>query len=493
MGSVTYGTTSTTNSPEVLDSGWISTKFTPSFTANADGKTGYKLLAITGIEVNAKYSDTSGDEKIKIFLGRSHGTGDILLGDLKTITGSFAKYTQSTTSTTRVVIRNTVTYYAGFIINSSSGGLTTRSASDSGFETKLSGGTVYSSSAMYLKFSYYGLPNAPTGLTATVADSSSINLSWTAPSTPSENSGIPEAAASKYVIQRSTSSSFTSPVEVTTTGTSYTVTGLTSGTTYYFRVAAQNAISNVSGWSNAIGPWSGTTNAAPSGVVVALPTFSGGFVNGTVGSSYSDYVTANGADTISIKSGKPSWATGSQSGTRYYLAGTPTSATSYSVVLTATNSAGSVDGTFSLVVDAAPAPANPSWTTATFDPAYIDVPYSDQVTASNATSYAITSGSLPPGLSLNTSTGQISGTPTQAVSAGALQPYTFSITAYGASGTTPATKSFTIVMALPINRTTNTAGANTNAVIGQRWDGSAWVPIQTIKRWNGTSWVSLVP
>lgn len=492
MGSVTYGTTSTSYTPETEDAGFISTKFTPAFTANTDPKTGYKLLSITGIEVYCKYFDTSGDEKIKIFLGRSHGTGDILLGGLKTVTGSFAKYTETTDTTSRVIIRNGVTYYAGIIANSSSGAEATRTTSDSGFETKVNS-TIFSTSSIYLKFSYYGLPNAPTGLTATAADSSSINLSWTAPSTPSENSGITEAAASQYVIQRSTSSSFTSPVEVTTSSTSYTVTGLTSGTTYYFRVAAQNAIRNF-GWSNAIGPWSSSANAAPTaGAVVSLPSFSGSYVSGTVGVSYSDYVTATGADTITIKSGKPSWATGSQSGTRYYLSGTPTSATSYTVVLTATNSAGSVDGSFSFSVAAAPAPSNPSWSTATYDPAYISVAYADQVTASNATSYAVTSGSLPPGLSLNTSTGQISGTPTQTVSAGALSPYTFTLTAYGASGTTPASKSFTITMGLPINRVTNTSGANSNAVIGQRWNGSAWIPIQTIKRWNGSAWVNLVP
>lgn len=492
MGAVTYGTTSTTNSPFLASTGWFSTKFTPSFTANADGKTGYQLLSITGIEVYCKYPSGVSSGSIKVFLGTSHGSSDKLLGSAKSITSSLAKYTQSTTSTSRVLIRNSVAYYSGIII-SSGGAQITRSASDTGFETKLSTGTVYSSSAMYLKFSYYGLPNAPTGLTATAADSTSVNLSWTAPTTPSENSGIAEAAASQYVIQRSTSSSFTSPVEVTTTSTSYTVTGLTSGTKYYFRVAAQNAIRNVSGYSNAIGPWSSSANATPTGTVVSLPTFSGSYVNGTVGVSYSDYVTATGADTITIKSGKPSWATGSQSGTRYYLDGTPTSATSYTVVLTATNSAGSVDGSFSFSVAAAPAPSNPSWNAGTYDPAYISVAYADQVTASNATSYAVTSGSLPPGLSLNTSTGQISGTPTQNVFGAALSSYTFTLTAYGASGTTPASKSFTISMALPINRTTNTSGANSNAIIGQRWDGSSWVPIQTIKRWNGTAWVNLTP
>lgn len=56
--------------------------------------------------------------------------------------------------------------------------------------------------------------------------------------------------------------------------------------------------------------------------------------------------------------------------------------------------------------------------------------YSDGVTATNATSYAVQSGSLPSGITLNTSTGAITGTAAQ----GSAGTYNFVIRASGAGG-----------------------------------------------------------
>ena len=72
--------------------------------------------------------------------------------------------------------------------------------------------------------------------------------------------------------------------------------------------------------------------------------------------------------------------------------------------------------------------------------------YSQTLTSTNAqgaVTYAVTGGSLPPGLSLNSSTGIISGSPTKAGS------YTFEITVYdnmGAAGTFKDDPSYTIVI-----------------------------------------------
>jgi hypothetical protein len=60
------------------------------------------------------------------------------------------------------------------------------------------------------------------------------------------------------------------------------------------------------------------------------------------------------------------------------------------------------------------------------------IAYSDGVAATDATSYAIASGSLPSGLSLNTSTGAITGTPAD----GTAGTYNLTITATGAGGST---------------------------------------------------------
>ena len=77
------------------------------------------------------------------------------------------------------------------------------------------------------------IPTAPTGLTATAASSSQVNLSWT--DTAGDETG--------FQIDRSTNSSFTQNLtSFTTTGTttSYSDTSASPGTTYYYRVWATN-------------------------------------------------------------------------------------------------------------------------------------------------------------------------------------------------------------------------------------------------------------
>ena len=80
------------------------------------------------------------------------------------------------------------------------------------------------------------VPGAPTGLTATPGNSR-VTLSWAAP--PSGG-----AAISDYLIFDGTRRGGENRTPVNgslVTATSYTVTGLTNGTTYYFRVIAVNA------------------------------------------------------------------------------------------------------------------------------------------------------------------------------------------------------------------------------------------------------------
>ena len=67
---------------------------------------------------------------------------------------------------------------------------------------------------------------------------SQVSVSWTA---PASNGG---AAITDYVVQYSTSASsgFATFSDGTSTTTSATVTGLTNGTIYYFKVAAVNSV-----------------------------------------------------------------------------------------------------------------------------------------------------------------------------------------------------------------------------------------------------------
>ena len=84
-------------------------------------------------------------------------------------------------------------------------------------------------------------PPAPTGLTATpgASGSKTITVSWAA-----------SAGASSYVVSRAATSGGTYAQVGTPTAASFANTGLTSGTTYFYKVAAKNA----GGTSGAAGP-----------------------------------------------------------------------------------------------------------------------------------------------------------------------------------------------------------------------------------------------
>jgi len=102
-------------------------------------------------------------------------------------------------------------------------------------------------------------PSAPSGLTATAASSSSINLSWGAVTPPSN------CSISSYTVYRSTTNGFTpsSSNQVgSTSGTTFTDTGLTASTTYYYKVEAVDA----AGSSAASAQASATTQSGSSGI-----------------------------------------------------------------------------------------------------------------------------------------------------------------------------------------------------------------------------------
>jgi hypothetical protein len=83
------------------------------------------------------------------------------------------------------------------------------------------------------------LPSAPSGLTGTAASSSVINLSWTADTAPAN------CTISGYNVFRSTTSGFTpsssNQIASGVTATSYSSTGLSASTTYYYKIEAADA------------------------------------------------------------------------------------------------------------------------------------------------------------------------------------------------------------------------------------------------------------
>ena len=104
------------------------------------------------------------------------------------------------------------------------------------------------------------VPGAPTGLTATASGTTTIDLSWTA---PSDNGGSP-ITGYKIEVSSNGGTSWTNRVANTgTTSTTYSHTGLSAGTTRHYRVSAINA--------NGTGAASNVDNATTDAAATTVP------------------------------------------------------------------------------------------------------------------------------------------------------------------------------------------------------------------------------
>jgi len=196
----------------------------------------------------------------------------------------------------------------------------------------------------------------------------------------------------------------------------------------------------------------------------------------TRGTFYSDGVSANAASSYGIVSGQlPAGLNlNTSSGA---ITGTPTTVESRSFTIRAY---GSFEGAIDTAVSINVRPALPVFSDSSVDSsARVGIAYSDGVSASEAASYSIFSGSLPAGLNLNTSTGAITGTPT-----------------------TPGTSTF-VVRATNVTGSTNTGTLTISPISAAKvWNGTAFVPglanvwngsafvTGIIKVWDGTTWVN---
>jgi uncharacterized repeat protein (TIGR02543 family) len=119
----------------------------------------------------------------------------------------------------------------------------------------------------------------------------------------------------------------------------------------------------------------------------------------------------------------------------------------------------------------------PVWTDNTLATPILGRPYSDAVSATNSPTYSVSSGALPTGLSLNSSTGSVTGTPT------AVGPFTFTITASNAGGSVSQT--FTNIYPTGGLNTRGTSTWTDNKI--QAYNGSGWVT-ETVWVYNGSGW-----
>ncbi|MBO0492204.1 putative Ig domain-containing protein [Pseudomonas sp. Marseille-Q1929] len=240
------------------------------------------------------------------------------------------------------------------------------------------------------------------------------------------------------------------------TGLSLSSAGALSGTptvsgNFNFTVTAADAGTPV---STAARSYSFTINAVPpvAGAVSAI----------VAANSSANPITLNisgsAASSVAVASA-PSHGTATASGTSITYTPTAGYSGADSFTYTATNSSGtSSPATVTVTIGAPTIGISPSALPA----ATPNVAFNTTVSASGGTapySYAISSGSLPPGISLNTATGTLSGTPLVP------GPYTFTVTVTDANGATGSRTYSGIIQApLPIaGALSATVAANSSA------------------------------
>ena len=170
-----------------------------------------------------------------------------------------------------------ITGSGSFFFARGTGGTGTGNSSDS------HGGTFTNVLGGY--FGYTSAPTVPLTPAVTAPTTTSAAVTWSA---PSDNG---DAAITGYRVDYSTSATFASAVTSLEVGnvTSYTVTGLTASTAYYFRVFAENATTTAAGlWSQpstTVTQTSGTGGAPPTATVALQSNLSSTFTypTGSVG------------------------------------------------------------------------------------------------------------------------------------------------------------------------------------------------------------------
>lgn len=147
--------------------------------------------------------------------------------------------------------------------------------------------------------------------------------------------------------------------------------------------------------------------------------------------------------------------------------------------------AGAESAQGSATTDSAPPPSGtaPSWSDNTLAGFQREVAYSDGVSATGTSpiTYSVSSGTLPAGISLNTSTGAVTGTPTVTAA------YSFTLQASNAYGSVTQPFSGTVAES-PFGKIAVWDGSQWVKGFVNVYDGSQWVYRQ-VYVYDGSAWV----
>ncbi len=240
------------------------------------------------------------------------------------------------------------------------------------------------------------VPGAPTGVTGT-AGNAQVTLSWSA---PASNGGSPITG---YTVTPSIGATAQTPIAFGTAATSQTITGLTNGTAYTFRVKATNAAGT------------GTDSAASAAVTPRTVPGAPTAVTGTPGNAQVTLSwsapASNGGSPITGYTVTPSIGATAQTPIAFGTAATSqtitglTNGTAYTFRVKATNAAGTgMDSAASAAITptAPVVPGNPwkpfsSWS-AMVNRFYVDLLGRPPTTTERSTRVAqLTAGTLTPG------------------------------------------------------------------------------------------------
>lgn len=285
-----------------------------------------------------------------------------------------------------------------------------------------------------------------TSASATIAGSGGTP---SAPTISSQTATGTQNQAFSYQVAGSGATSFSITNGTLPAGLSMSSTGLVTGTpsasgTSTVTVQASNSAGNASATL--------TITIAAAG---SAPTISNQTATGTQNSAFSYQVQATGATSLTITTGTlPAGLTMSSTG---LISGTPTASGTSTVTVQASNTNGNASATVTITIAAAGSAPTISNQTASGTQ---NAAFSYQVAASGATSFTLVSGTLPAGLTMNSS-GLISGTPS------ATGTSTVTVKASNANGSAQATVTITVVAAGSVptisNQTvTGTAGTALN-------------------------------